>query len=286
MMINEFNREHYETAIQSTMKSHLILSQFLLLLPFISSVSAIRKDGSLLEKRSCRTTVHGRYMLSDDDGYVCDALSLDPQSQCCPRKGEKFSCQGCNLNSQCCKSYEVCVSCCLNPSKTPKEQVFKMKIAKPVTAGTYSSVFDFCAGRCRHNSESVVHENAYLSDYHHCFSLQSNYSGGSKLETEARLFGINIITGRQGESCDSVCKSNGQSCVPNKLALLNECEMLQKYFSCKNGCAISLEPDQPAEIVADAPQEMNPSSCLYAHVSASLSCDGAHLYRRRICPCA
>ena len=23
-------------------------------------------------------------------------------------------------------------------------------------AGTYASVFDFCAGRCRHNSESVV----------------------------------------------------------------------------------------------------------------------------------
>ena len=30
---------------------------------------------------------------------------------------------------------------------------------------------------------------------------------------------------RQGESCDSVCKSNGQSCVPSKLSVLNQCEM-------------------------------------------------------------
>lgn len=264
----------------------MLLSKLLLLLPFISTVSAIRKDESLLENHSCRTTVQGRYLVSDNNGYVCDALSLDPQSQCCPRKGDKFSCQGCNVDSQCCKSYEVCVSCCLNPSKTPKHKVFKMKIAKPVSAGTYSSVFDFCAGRCRHNSESVVHENAYLSDYHHCFSLQSNFSGGSKSEIEARLSGINVVIGRQGESCDSMCKSIGQSCVPNKLILLNRCEMLQKYVTCKGGCAVSLGPDQPAEVSDDAPQEQSPGSCVYAHVAASLSCDGANRYTRRICPCA
>lgn len=76
-------------------------------------------------------------------GYVCDAVSVDPQSRCCPEKGEKFSCQwvflsrpdkrlpwpwiqdkleknvcrGCNLLSQCCNSYEYCVSCCVNPAR-------------------------------------------------------------------------------------------------------------------------------------------------------------------------
>lgn len=80
-------------------------------------------------------------------GHVCDALSVGPISRCCPEKGDKFSCQwvflnqifkllryhpyeehitrlehsfyklrGCNLLSQCCNSYEYCVSCCLNPS--------------------------------------------------------------------------------------------------------------------------------------------------------------------------
>ncbi|MCI33592.1 hypothetical protein A2U01_0054809, partial [Trifolium medium] len=43
--------------------------------------------------------------------------------------------------------------------------------------------------------------------------------------TEARLNGINVVVGRQGESCNSVCKSRGQSCVPNKLVVLNHCDM-------------------------------------------------------------
>ncbi|XP_075504882.1 uncharacterized protein LOC142542244 isoform X4 [Primulina tabacum] len=92
-------------------------------------------------------------------------------------------------------------------------------------SGLYGNVFYFCAGRCRHNSESVVHENAYLSEYHHCFTIPSNSSGSSGTQVKARLVGINIIIGSQGESCDSVCKSNGQSCVSNKLALLNQCEI-------------------------------------------------------------
>ncbi|CAK9171864.1 unnamed protein product [Ilex paraguariensis] len=237
-------------------------------------------------------------------GHVCDALSVDPESRCCPVKGEQFSCHGCSLVSQCCDSYEFCVSCCLHPARTQEALALKVKIAKPVTAGTYSSLFDFCAGRCRHNSQSVVHENAYLSDFHHCFSMAPNSSGecgdvfasriggnrrgslhgvkksqrfqreGGKrrkkkeergdlkikggerwglvvqmrfvqldvlpryaategsdsggstdVQMEARLAGISVIIGRQGESCDFVCKSNGKSCLPNKLALLNQCEI-------------------------------------------------------------
>ncbi|KAL8483096.1 hypothetical protein ACS0TY_025955 [Phlomoides rotata] len=88
-----------------------------------------------------------------------------------------LTCRGCNVVSQCCNSYEFCVSCCLNPDMTRKGLALKVKIAKPMSAGTYGSVFDYCAGRCRHNSESVVHENAYLSEFHHCFSIPSNSSG-------------------------------------------------------------------------------------------------------------
>lgn len=78
-------------------------------------------------------------------GHVCDALSVDPVSRCCSEKGEQFDCQwvifdlafqfhleqkcyedrimsflhacsGCNLDSQCCNSYEFCVSCCQDPA--------------------------------------------------------------------------------------------------------------------------------------------------------------------------
>ncbi|KAK3414502.1 hypothetical protein EUGRSUZ_H00372 [Eucalyptus grandis] len=258
----------------------------LLVFHFSSRILAIRKDTSFLERQICRNTVQGRLMLSDDNGHVCDAFSLDPQTRCCPENGEKFSCYGCNLFSQCCNSYEYCVSCCLNPSRTQKDEVLKVKIAKPATAGTYSSVFDFCTGRCRHNSESVVHENAYLSEFHHCFSLPANSSGASSKSLEAGLTGINVIVGRQGESCDSVCRSIGQSCVPNKLALLNQCEIMQKYLSCKGACLASIGPDQPAEVVDDAPRHLNPGACLYTQRQSVLSCEGSHRHTRRLCPCA
>ncbi|CAI9117304.1 OLC1v1018673C2 [Oldenlandia corymbosa var. corymbosa] len=266
--------------------SPLSLPWLVILIQMLSPVTPIRKDASLQNNRICRTSVQGRYLLCDDNGHVCDAFSVDPNSRCCPFNQEQFSCQGCNLLLQCCNTYEFCVSCCLNPVRTPKEMVANMKIAKHETAGTYSSVFDFCVGRCRHNSESVVHENAYLSDFHHCFSISSNSSGVTDTQMETRLIGLKIITGRQGESCDSACKSNGQSCVPNKLALLNQCEVMKKYFSCKGSCLASVGADQPAEVVDDAPSHLNPGACLYTEKQSILSCDGFHQHTRRLCPCA
>lgn len=266
-------------------KPGFILFQ-LVILHFSSTISAIRKDVSLQGKQICKLTVQGKYLLSDDNGHVCDALSLDPQSRCCPGIGEQYSCHGCNLLSQCCNSYEFCVSCCQNPEQTRKDLALKVKIAKPVTSGTYSSVFDFCAGRCRHNSQSVVHENAYISDFHHCFAIPSNSSGVTAAHLETRLSGINVIIGKQGESCDSVCKSNGQSCVPSKLLLLNQCEIMQKYMSCRGACLASMGADQPAEVVEDAPRHLNPGACLYTRSQSMLSCDGWHQHTRRLCPCA
>lgn len=264
----------------------LFILSSLLMLHFPPNVSGIRMDASLNKKAICRTTVQGRYLISDDNGHVCDAPSLDSWSRCCPKTGERFSCQGCNLVSQCCNSYEYCVSCCLHPSRTRKEHALNVKIAKPVTAGTYRSAFDFCAGRCRHNSASVVHENAYASELHHCFSLPSNSSGGIDALSEARLIGISVVVGRQGESCNSVCKSKRQSCVPNKLLVLNTCEFLQKYMNCKGACLASIGADQPAEVVDDAPKHLNPGACLYTQTQAMLSCDGSHQLTRRLCPCA
>ncbi|CAN1748303.1 SREBP regulating gene protein [Linum perenne] len=257
---------------------------FLRLLPL---VTAIRKDIGFRGNQICRTTVHGRYLLSDDNGHVCDALSIDPRSRCCPMKGKRFSCHGCNPFSRCCNSYEYCVSCCLNPSRTRQDEVVKLRIAKTATAGTYGSVFDFCAARCRHNSGSVVHENAYISEFHHCFAMPSNRSGeGNDAQLESRLVGVNVVVGGQGESCDSVCRSKGQSCIGNKLMVLNDCDIVRRYMSCKGGCLASIGSDQPAEVVVDAPKDLNPGTCLYTKVQSMLSCDGSHRHTQRLCPCA
>ncbi|CAM0875003.1 unnamed protein product [Alopecurus aequalis] len=255
---------------------------FCALLP--APVSAIRKDIGLAAPIMCRRTVQGRHLISDDN--------VDPWSRCCPRTGERFSCQGCNLDLQCCNSYEYCVSCCLNPSRTKEEDVQKLKVAKPVTAGTYTDIFDFCMGRCRHSSASVVHENAYASDFHHCFLPQQNSSAGltdsncGSRDCGSRLAGINVLLGRQGESCSSVCGSKGQSCVPSRLSELNKCEILQKYMRCRSGCFPSIGPDQPAEVVDEAPRSLNPGACLYMQMDERLTCDGSHQHTRRLCPCA
>ncbi|KAG0529543.1 hypothetical protein BDA96_05G107600 [Sorghum bicolor] len=100
-------------------------------MPFqrISSLNS----GRITHQHRSRSTVQGRHLISDDNGYVCSALSINPWSHCCPTTGDRFSCQGCKLDLQCCNSYEYCVSCCLNPSKIKKEDVLKLKVAKPVT---------------------------------------------------------------------------------------------------------------------------------------------------------
>ncbi|RLM70045.1 hypothetical protein C2845_PM17G06870 [Panicum miliaceum] len=152
--------------------------------------------------------------------------------------------RGCKHDLQCCNSYEYCVSCCLNPSKTKKEDVLKLKVAKPVTAGS------------------------------------------TEPSSVSKLLGINVVVGRPGESCSLVCKVRGQSCVPSRLSVLNKCEILQKYMRCKSGCFHSLGPDQPAEVVDEAPTSLNPGACLYMQMDERLTCDGSHQHTRRLCPCA
>ncbi|XP_022634101.1 uncharacterized protein LOC106755366 isoform X3 [Vigna radiata var. radiata] len=224
-------------ASSSSRRIYLLI---LFIFNFSPTITAIRKDVSFQTLHPCKTTVQGRYLLSDENGYVCNAVSVNSRSRCCPPKGEKFSLNAIFFHNAAtlmnivfpAASILLCLGLCiffLNLiEQTSKEQVLKMKVAKPATARTYTSVFDYCAGRCRHSSESVVHENAYISDFHHCFSLPSNSSSGKNSTLiEARLNGINVVVGRQGESCNSVCKSRGQLCVPNKLAVLNNCDIIQ-----------------------------------------------------------
>ncbi|AQK39307.1 hypothetical protein ZEAMMB73_Zm00001d023426 [Zea mays] len=134
---------------------------------FPSPVSGIRKGIDFIQPIVCRSTVQGRHLISDDNGNIPGPFVLHawinfpingalPDNHCSLLKHFSLQVMGCELDLQCCNSYEYCVSCCLNPSKIKKEDVLKLKVAKPVTAGTYTNVFDFCMGRCRHSSASVV----------------------------------------------------------------------------------------------------------------------------------
>ncbi|XP_075084295.1 uncharacterized protein LOC142167870 [Nicotiana tabacum] len=66
------------------------VADFIASIVFSFAVSAIRKNVSLQERYTCRTTT-----VQDDMGQVCDALSIDPHSRCCRGKREQFACHGC-----------------------------------------------------------------------------------------------------------------------------------------------------------------------------------------------
>ncbi|KAH8933025.1 hypothetical protein BDL97_18G009800 [Sphagnum fallax] len=206
----------------------------------------------------CNNNVQGRYLLSDSRGYVCSIMAVNSGTSCCPEVGKQYSCHGCELVSRCCDSYEYCVACCMDPAWTVVEVALKTKVAKQATARTCSSLFEFCSGRCRHNSQSVVHENAYANELHHCFSEQLNRSGESgDSAVETKLTDLTIIAAR-----------------------------LQSYMKCRGLCIASSGPDQPAEVVSTAPKHLHPGACLFNTQSSLLSCQGSHPYTRRLCPCS
>lgn len=235
--------------------------------------------------RSCRNTIQGRSLLADEHGYICSVRDIDLQSGCCPKVEEPFQCNGCNLTAKCCNAYEYCVACCLSPNQTTDDVASKVKVAQHASAGTYKDSFDFCLGRCRHDSRSVVHENAYATEDHHCFTLPANISSQA-LSTagDNSLDGLAIVISRLGQSCETACESTGQTCQLSKLSALNKCSILQKYFSCRGRCVASI--DQPAEVSPSAPRHLHPGACLFATQESTLSCEAYNTHIQRLCPCA
>ncbi|BBN11403.1 hypothetical protein MPTK1_5g11580 [Marchantia polymorpha subsp. ruderalis] len=234
---------------------------------------------------SCNSTVQGRHLRSDDRGYVCSVKNIDPRTGCCADSTKQYSCSGCNMGSQCCTDYEYCVSCCLDPLRTSSEVALKAKVAKQLTAGTSSTVFEYCLGRCRHNSQSVIHENAYVSDEHHCFFPQEQFSDEGPEREDADFGDLTIVIARQGQSCDSACKERQKECKLNTLPALNKCNVLKKYLNCKEACIGTTGTDQPSEVVKTAPRHMHPGSCMFSTQKVPFSCQGSHPYTRRLCPC-
>ncbi|XP_024528837.1 uncharacterized protein LOC9650552 isoform X2 [Selaginella moellendorffii] len=259
---------------------------------------------------SCNNTVQGPHLLADSQGYVCSVRNIDFGRGCCPEEGQQFSCSGCNLVSQCCNTFEYCVSCCLDPIHTSKEFALSSKSARQLTAANFVSVFEYCTGRCRHNSGSV-HENAYTSEYHHCFFTQTNLSSGRDHGVEAgENTDYSLITGRRGQSCDEACRQRGKKCKASILPLINECSVLQKSMNCKGACVSGSGPDLPSEVVSSAPRHLvrsfqkrlfcllvffflrfqkfslqHPGACVFNSKNTLLSCQGAHRYTKRLCPC-
>ncbi len=143
---------------------------------------ARRIHRELKPEQYCNNTVQGRGAVTDDQGFYCTRDNFNSQTGCCTR-GQQYSCETCSSDNLCCEEYERCVSCCLSPSYRAKDwvQAENRSPGRPDT-GRWASAFDLCKGKCRTTAHSTVHENAYLSGLHHCFS-----ESGKPTHTRATL---------------------------------------------------------------------------------------------------
>lgn len=126
----------------------------------------------------CQHTYATSHLSVDSHGRLCShQLLLSTSSHCCPpsssssssQSSEQYTCSNpmCNRSAKCCASHEHCVSCCLAPSNDHDRMSLRLQSAFKLYS--METEFDVCEAACRSRSVSVTHENAYRSDFHHCF---------------------------------------------------------------------------------------------------------------------
>jgi len=123
----------------------------------------------------CRNSKQGPYLIADERGYTCSIADVY-RNGCCNtgiNSTVRYNCQSCQFN-RCCKTYEHCVSCCLQPHKR--------KLLEKVLVHAHNSrnpllhlvqdTFELCLHKCRTSSTSVLRENTYRDSVHkYCYGL-------------------------------------------------------------------------------------------------------------------
>lgn len=235
----------------------------------------------------CNNTVQGRAAVTDHQGFYCTRDNLDSHTGCCI-KGQQYSCETCSSENLCCEEYERCVSCCLSPSYRAKDLIkSQTRSAGRAETGYWDSVFELCKGKCRTTAHSTVHENAYLSGLHHCFSESGKPTtpGPPLLELPK---GLTAVPAAKGQSCTAACENANHACSLSGFRYLNDCNMLRQHFACEAGCDADSGLEQPSYMVASAPKLQRPTICRVLDLQSPTSefgCDGVHANAQRLCPC-
>lgn len=131
------------------------------------------ENATTLDK--CRNSVQGPIYIADEQGYICAFGDLAVNGCCIPERNstERFSCNTC-LENRCCRIYEHCVSCCLQPDKRHiLEHVLSMEANKqsPLLR-VVMDTFELCLSKCRTSSISLQQENTYRDGtYKFCYGL-------------------------------------------------------------------------------------------------------------------
>ncbi|VDL24370.1 unnamed protein product [Hymenolepis diminuta] len=148
-----------------------------------------------LDKPYCNNTLQGATKVTDDRGFLCLRRNLLANG-CCDRSKRLTLRHVCSTCSSifCCQSYEICVSCCLNPINISlwKNVLLLAKIENQLSILSSKSVFELCSSRCRTSSESVINANAYRDPLRkYCFGvdppeLKISYDKDDDFETTTR----------------------------------------------------------------------------------------------------
>ena len=81
--------------------------------------SKLKEERNENDETICQHTKQGALMVTDSNGFVCLRRDVNSTSKCCKHSTDNLtwqtSCERCNLSVSCCRVYEHCVSCCLNP---------------------------------------------------------------------------------------------------------------------------------------------------------------------------
>lgn len=235
----------------------------------------------------CHNTKQGRKLVTDDSGAICARQSL-LLNGCCRSSMliATRSCGMCRTDVQCCRSYEYCVSCCLN-ALDGSDRADDSASAEAAGARARFSFhsFDRCLHLCRTSSRSIKHGNVYkTSVLKHCYT-EGEHALPVSFDDNAKL-----IVANQGVSCTRACNAyRGEEtvapapvlpasddvpdpdaptsvlpppalpvlfiCHEAFLPLVNTCDKLKQHFSCAgDSCETSAGNDQPALAVPAPPR--------------------------------
>ena len=132
----------------------------------------------------CAHTKTGRDFVTDDAGYLCTRRAMESLTGCCPRvEASRYYCGACvgaegivvgptPDTTDCCVSYESCVSCCQHPAHTDaiRAGYRQRSMQSPLYTATAFDSFRYCSIRCRTSSASVFHQNKYKTALPYCYA--------------------------------------------------------------------------------------------------------------------
>lgn len=123
---------------------------------------------------TCRNSVQGKILIADDKGFICHRQDVMATGCCNPNSttAVRYACGECQEVTGCCKVYEHCISCCMDPKKKPvlMNVLDEASRLKNILLLSVADHFELCLAKCRTSSRSVQHENVYINPVDkHCY---------------------------------------------------------------------------------------------------------------------